>query len=158
MIDLRILREHPDRVRAAQTKRGASPDLVDTLLAADDQRRSSIAEFERLRAEQKSLGKQIAQAKGDDKQQLLARTKELSAAVKGAESAQHEAEAQFRELWAALPNIAADEAPAGGEDDFAVLEHVGTPRDFASEGFEPKDHLELGELLGAIDVKRGAKV
>jgi seryl-tRNA synthetase len=158
VIDLRILREDPDRVRASQIKRGASPDVVDALLSADERRRSSIADYERLRAEQKSLGKQIPKAEGEEKQQLLVRTKELSSAVRTAEAAQGEAEAQFRELWAALPNVAADEAPAGGEDDFSVLEHVGTPRDFAAEGFEPKDHLELGRALGAIDVERGAKV
>jgi seryl-tRNA synthetase len=158
VIDLRILREDPDRVRAAQVKRGESPAIVDELLAADDRRRSSIADFERLRAEQKSLGKRIPAAVGEEKQSLLDRTKALSAAVKEAEAAQAAAEARFRDLWAAVPNLAADDAPAGGEDDYAVLEHVGTPRDFAAEGFTPKDHVELGELLGAIDVKRGAKV
>jgi seryl-tRNA synthetase len=158
VIDPRILREDPDRVRASQIKRGAAPDAVDALLAADERRRSSIAEFERLRAEQKTLGKQIAKAEGEEKQQLLAHTKELSSAVRTAESAQDEADAQFRELWAALPNVAAEEAPAGGEDDYSVLEHVGTPRDFAAAGFEPRDHLELGKALGAIDVERGAKV
>ena len=58
----------------------------------------------------------------------------------------------------AIPNPAAEEAPAGGEDDFVVLETVGTPRDFAAEGFEPRDHIELGKILGAIDIDRGAKV
>ncbi|MGH3384482.1 MAG: serine--tRNA ligase [Nocardioidaceae bacterium] len=158
MIDLRILRDDPDRVRAAQIKRGASPDAVDELLSADELRRSTIADFERLRAEQKALGKQIPQAQGEDRQVLLTRTKELSTAVKAAEATQGEADAAFRALWAALPNVAADEAPAGGEDDFVVLEHVGTPRDFSTEGFEPRDHMELGRMLGAIDIERGAKV
>lgn len=158
MIDLRILRDDPDRVRTSQIKRGASPDLVDALLSADGQRRSTIAEFERLRAEQKTLGKQIAKAQGEEKQDLLARTKELAAAVRTAEGRQDEAEEEFRSLWTSLPNIAAEEAPAGGEDDFNVLEHVGTVRDFGADGFEPKDHLELGKALGAIDVERGSKV
>jgi len=158
VIDLRILRDHPDRVRAAQSKRGAPPELVDRLLDADRRRRSSIADYERMRAEQKTLGKQIAQAQGEQKQDLLTRTKELSGAVKEAESAQAVAEQEFRELWLQLPNLAAEEAPAGGEEDYTVLEHVGTPRDFGAEGFEPRDHLELGRLLGAIDVERGAKV
>ncbi len=158
MIDLRILRDDPDRVRAAQTKRGAPPELVDRLLDADRRRRSAIADYERMRAEQKTLGKQIAQAKGEEKQSLLTRTKELSGAVKEAETAQTVADQEFRELWLQLPNLAAEEAPSGGEDDYAVLEHVGTPRDFEAEGFEPRDHLELGRMLGAIDVERGAKV
>jgi seryl-tRNA synthetase len=158
VIDPRVLRENPDRVRAAQARRGLSADVVDLAVAADERRRSSIAEFERLRAEQKSLGKKIPQAQGEEKQQLLARTKTLSADVKAAEAAQGEAEAAYRDLLMSIPNVASEEAPAGGEDDFVVLEHVGTPRDFAAEGFEPKDHVELGRILGAIDIDRGAKV
>jgi seryl-tRNA synthetase len=158
VIDPRLLREDPDRVREGQTKRGLSPDVVDEAIAADERRRSSIAEFEKLRAEQKALGKQIPRAEGDEKAELLARTRTLAAAVKEAEAAQAEAEQAYRALVMSIPNVAADEAPAGGEDDFVVLEHVGTPRDFAAEGFEPKDHVELGRTLGAIDTERGAKV
>jgi seryl-tRNA synthetase len=158
VIDLRTLRDDPDRVRAAQTKRGAPPELVDQVLRADERRRASISDYERLRAEQKTLGKQIPKAQGEEKQALLARTKELSGAVKEAENAQTLADSELRELWLRLPNIAAEEAPAGGEDDYTVLEHIGTPRDFAADGFEPRDHLELGRILGAIDVERGAKV
>jgi seryl-tRNA synthetase len=158
VIDLRILRDDPDRVRDGLTKRGASPEPVDRLLEADARRRSAIADFERLRAEQKTLGKQIPKAQGEEKQTLLARTKELSGAVKEAEAAQDAADGEFRGLWLQVPNIADPAAPAGGEDDYTVLEHVGAPRDFAAEGFEPRDHLELGRLLGAIDVERGAKV
>ncbi|HET6651352.1 MAG TPA: serine--tRNA ligase [Nocardioides sp.] len=158
MIDPRLLRDDPDRIRAAQTKRGLSADVVDRALAADEQRRSSIAEFERLRAEQKQLGAQIPKAQGDEKQQLLARTKDLAAAVKKAEQAQGEAEEAYRAAMTSIPNPAADEAPAGGEDNFVVLEEIGTPRDFAAEGFEPRDHIELGRMLGAIDLDRGAKV
>ena len=158
MIDPRLLRESPDRVREGQVKRGLSPDVVDETLAADERRRSSIADYERLRAEQKTLGKQIPKAQGEQKQELLARTKSLSTAVKEAEAAQTGAEQAYRELLMSIPNVAAPEAPAGGEDDFVVLEEVGVPRDFAEEGFEPKDHVELGRILGAIDVERGAKV
>jgi seryl-tRNA synthetase len=158
VIDPRLLREDPHRVREGQTKRGLSPHVVDEAIAADERRRSSIAEFEKLRAEQKALGKQIPRAEGDEKAELLARTRTLAAAVKEAEAAQAEAEQAYRALVMSIPNVAADEAPAGGEDDFVVLEHVGTPRDFAAEGFEPKDHVELGRTLGAIDTERGAKV
>ena len=158
MIDPRLLRDDPDLVRAAQTKRGLSADVVDDALAADERRRSTIVEFERLRAEQKSLGKQIPQAQGEEKQALLARTKTLSADVKKAEAAQTEAEEAYRSCLMAIPNPAAAEAPAGGEDDYVVLEEVGTPRDFEAEGFEPRDHVELGKILGAIDIDRGAKV
>jgi seryl-tRNA synthetase len=161
VIDPRLLREDPDRVRDGQVKRGLSPDVVEQALAADERRRAAIAEFEGLRAEQKTLGKQIAGlkgAQGEEKQELLTRTKSLAAAVKEAEAAQGEAEKAFRDLLRSIPNVAAAEAPAGGEDDFVVMEHVGEPRDFAAEGFEPRDHIELGRMLGAIDVDRGAKV
>ena len=158
MIDARLLRDDPESLREAQRRRGADPALIDELVVADERRRSSIVAFEALRGEQKSMGKQVATAQGEEKQQLLARTKELSAQVKDAEAEQGEAAAAFTALLKALPNPASADAPEGGEDDFVVLETVGTPRDFAAEGFEPRDHLELGELLGAIDVERGAKV
>jgi seryl-tRNA synthetase len=158
MIDPRILRDDPDRVRAAQAKRGLSDEVVDRALAADAERRRAIADFEAKRGEQKQLGKRIPQAQGEEKQELLARTKTLSAEVKDAEAAQAAAEQEWHDALASIPNLAAEEAPAGGEDDYVVLEHVGTPRDFAAEGFEPRDHVELGRLLGAIDLERGAKV
>jgi len=158
VIDAKLLRENPDVVRAALTKRGESTDLVDQILVADSERRSSISAFEALRAEQKGLGKQVAQAKGDERAALLERTKTLSAEVKANEAAANEAERRFDDLSRALPNLVSDDAPVGGEDDYVVVEEIGKPRDFAAEGFEPRDHLELGELLGAIDMERGAKI
>ena len=158
MIDPRLLRDDPDSLRAAQRRRGEPAELVDDLVAADERRRTSIAAFESVRSEQKNIGKQIAQADGEEKQALLAQTKSLSAQVKEAEAAQNEAAEAFDALLRALPNPASEEAPEGGEDDFEVLDVVGTPRDFAAEGFEPRDHIELGQLLGAIDTERGAKV
>ncbi len=155
MIDPRLLREHPDRVREGQTKRGLPTDVVDRALVADEERRSAIVEFERLRSEQKQIGKQIAAEKGAGKQALLDRARSLASEVKKAEATQATAEEAYREALKAIPNVAAEEAPAGGEDDFVVLEEVGTPRQF---DFEPRDHVELGRLLGAIDVDRGAKV
>jgi seryl-tRNA synthetase len=159
VIDPRLLRDDPERIRAAQTKRGLSADVVDVALAADTQRRTAIADFERLRAEQKQMGKQVAAAsrgaQGDQKQALLERTKALAAEVKKAEALQVEAEERYRAAMMDIPNPAADEAPAGGEEDFVVLEEVGTPREF---DFEPRDHVELGRMLGAIDLDRGAKV
>ena len=155
MIDPRILRDDPDRVRAAQAKRGLSADVVDRALAADGARRRAIADFEARRAEQKQRGKDVARARGDEKQALLAEVKELAAEVKRLESAQVEAEEEWRAVLMEIPNLAADEAPAGGEDDFVVLETVGTPPEF---DFEPRDHVELGRMLGAIDIERGAKV
>ncbi|MDN4172079.1 serine--tRNA ligase [Nocardioides sp. SOB77] len=158
MIDPRILRDDPDRVRAAQAKRGLSDEVVDRALSADAARRAAISAFESRRAEQKQLGKQVAKAQGEEKAELLARTKALAAEVKEAEAAQAAAEEEWQAALMSMPNLAAPEAPEGGEDDFVVLEEVGTPRDFAAEGFEPRDHVELGRMLGAIDLERGAKV
>src|SRR3954454_15611505 len=155
MIDPRILRDDPDRVRAAQAKRGLSDEVVDRALAADTARRTAILEFEAKRGEQKQLGKLIPQAQGDEKQALLAQTKTLSAEVKAAEAAQNAAEEEWQAALLSIPALAADEAPAGGEDDFRLIEQVGTPVEF---DFEPRDHIELGKLLGAIDIERGAKV
>ncbi|MEV4440367.1 serine--tRNA ligase [Streptomyces sp. NPDC049577] len=158
MIDLRLLREDPDRVRASQRARGEDVDVVDALLSADERRRSSGVRFDELRSEQKALGKLIPKASGEEKAELLKKAGELAAAVKAADAEQDEAAAETQRLLLRIGNLVHPDVPRGGEDDFVVLETVGTPRDFAAEGFEPKDHLELGQALGAIDVERGAKV
>jgi seryl-tRNA synthetase len=158
VIDLRLLREDPDRVRASQRARGEDVALVDALLSADERRRASSHRFDELRAEQKQLGKLIPKAQGEEKASLLKKAGELSAAVKAADAEQNAAAEEAQRLLLQLGNVVHPDVPVGGEEDFTVLETIGTPRDFAAEGFEPKDHLELGELLGAIDVERGAKV
>ncbi|HZA05841.1 MAG TPA: serine--tRNA ligase [Propionibacteriaceae bacterium] len=158
MIDVRVLRTDPDRVRASQRARGESVALVDDLVAADQARRDAIAAYEELRAEQKDLGKQLARAQGEERTRLLVRTKELADLVKKADAAQGEVALAFDTMLRQIGNLVFPDVPPGGEDDYVVLDTVGTPRDFAAEGFTPRDHLELGALLGAIDVERGAKV
>ncbi|MFJ8667863.1 serine--tRNA ligase [Streptomyces sp. NPDC093600] len=158
MIDLRLLREDPDRVRASQRARGEDVELVDALLSADERRRSSGVRFDELRSEQKALGKLIPKATPEERAELLRKAEQLKADVKAAEAEQNEADETARALLLQLGNIVHADVPVGGEEDFVVLETHGTIRDFAAEGFEPKDHLELGEALGAIDVERGAKV
>ncbi|MFJ7157493.1 serine--tRNA ligase [Streptomyces sp. NPDC101118] len=158
MIDLRLLREDPDRVRASQRARGEDVELVDALLSADERRRSSGVRFDELRNEQKSLGKLIPKASPEERAELLKRAEQLKTDVKAAEAEQNEADEAAKRLLLQLGNVVHPDVPVGGEEDFTVLETHGTIRDFAAEGFEPKDHLELGEALGAIDVERGAKV
>jgi seryl-tRNA synthetase len=158
VLDLKLLRDDPDAVRRSQVARGEDPDLVDAAIAADEQRRASIVRFEELRAEQKAFGKLVAGSEGEQKQQLLSTTKELAGQVKDAEYAVRQAEERLRDVQLQLSNVVEPDAPVGTEDDFVVLEHSGTPRDFAAEGFEPRDHVDLGKMLGAIDVERGAKV
>lgn len=155
MIDLKVLRENPELVRESQRARGASVDLVDAAIDADQQRRSAIVEFERVRAEQNALSKNIGAATGDEKNELLAKAKDLAAAVKEADTRRAEAEAHADSVLGELANIADTRAPIGGEEDFVVLEEIGAPPQFP---FTPKDHVELGKILGAIDTERGAKV
>ena len=154
MIDLKLLRDDPDLLRASQRVRGESSEKVDTLLAADASRREAVARFEGLRAEQKQLGKQMPKATGDERAALLARTKTLSDDVKAAQTAVTAAEEALRAAQLAVPNLVEEGVPPGGEDDYVVLRQVGQRPDLD----DPRDHLELGEALRAIDVERGVKV
>jgi seryl-tRNA synthetase len=154
VIDLKLLRENPDAVRQSQTSRGEDPALVDTLLAADTARRTAISKGDSLRADQKAASKKVRAASADERPALLALAKGLADQVKAAEAAQAEAEAAFTAAHLAISNVIIDGVPAGGEQDFTLLDIVGEPT--AIE--DPKDHLELGEALGLIDMERGAKV
>ncbi|SMC97476.1 serine--tRNA ligase [Kibdelosporangium aridum] len=155
MIDLKTLREDPEAVRASQRARGEDEQLVDQLLSADERRRSSVSRADSLRAEQKQFGRQVGKAKGEEREALLAKGKEMAAEVKAAEAEQGEAEEAFVKLHRAIPNIVHPAAPEGGEDDYVVLKHVGEPKPF---DFEPADHLDLLTKLGGVDMERGAKV
>ncbi|MGP9784414.1 serine--tRNA ligase [Glutamicibacter sp. AOP12-B1-11] len=158
MIDLKMLTDNPDMYRASQRARGADEALIDQLIEADSARRETIATYERLRAEQNAFSKKVGAAKGEERAALLAEVKELAVAVKAAQASSDEAAATCTSLQRSIPNLIVDGIPAGGEDDFALVKTVGTPRDFAAEGFEPLDHLQIAEKLGAIDMERGAKV
>ena len=158
MIDLKQLREHPELFRASQKVRGEDAELVDKLLAADDLRRAAISEFESLRAKQNVLSKSVGAAKGEEKNALLESAKQLANEVKAADSKRAQAEEIANKLSLGIANLIDPAAPIGGEADFKVIEKIGTPRDFKAEGFEPKDHVELGKILKAIDTERGAKV
>ncbi|MDJ0359781.1 serine--tRNA ligase [Rhodococcus sp. H29-C3] len=155
MIDLKFLRENPDVVRASQRTRGEDPALVDVLLGADASRRAAVLAGDQLRAEQKALGKRVGKASAEERPALLAGSSELAAKVKAAEARQNEADAAVDSAQRALSNVVEEGAPAGGEDDFVLMETVGEIPTF---DFEPKDHLELGESLKLIDMERGAKV
>ncbi|MBZ4498592.1 serine--tRNA ligase [Dermacoccus sp. Tok2021] len=173
MIDIKLLRDNPDAVRASQRARGADESVVDQILELDSTRRSSLGEFEKVRAEQKQVSKSVgaamgalnkAKKSGDDAEvaRLQAdadKAREdataLSTRVKELEATADEAGAKFDELMRTVPNVVLDGVPAGGEDDFVTVKTVGEPAAF---DFEPKDHLEIGEKIGAIDMERGTKV
>jgi seryl-tRNA synthetase len=155
VIDPVLLRENPDAVRRSQEARGDSVQVVDEALQADIERRAAITAFEELRAEQNAFGKQVAQAPKEQKKELVAQAQELAGRVKEAQRAAGEAETRFSDVLRRIGNPIVEGVPAGGEDDFVVLKTVG---EIPAFDFEARDHLELGELLGAIDMARGAKV
>jgi len=155
VIDPQLLRENPDVVRKSQELRGSSVALVDDALLADVARREAIAAFESDRAEQNAFGKLVAAAPKDEKAALVAQAQQLAARVKAGQALVADADAGFTRIAGAIQNIVIDGVPAGGEDDFVTLKHVGEKPAF---DFEPLDHLALGEKLDAIDMARGAKV
>jgi len=155
VIDPQLLRDNPDLVRRSQEARGSSVDLVDAAVSADTNRRSTIGEYENLRAEQNAFGKTVAAAPKDEKKALVAKAQELSARVKAAQQVAADAEAEFTRIVGAIQNPIVDGVPSGGEENFITLREVGEKATF---DFEPRDHAELGELLGAIDIARGTKV
>ena len=155
VIDPQLLRDNPDAIRRSQQARGASVSLVDDALAVDATRRSAIGEYENLRAEQNAFGKTVAAAPKDEKAALVATAQKLAGRVKGAQQAAADAESEFTRIVGSIANPIIDGVPSGGEENFVTLREVGTKAVF---DFEPRDHVELGELLGAIDITRGTKV
>ena len=155
MIDLKLLREHPDVVRASQRRRGADEALVDAALELDVARRAATARAESLRAEQKAAGRGVSAASGEERAALLERGRALAGEAKEAAAALEALAADTDAALRALPNVVEPGVPAGGEDDYVVLREVGA---VAQRDFPARDHLELGQGLRAIDTERGAKV
>jgi seryl-tRNA synthetase len=155
VIDPQLLRDNPDVIKASQEARGASIAVVDEAVAADAARRGAITSFEALRAEQNAFGKTVAKAPKDEKAALVQQAQALAAQVKQAQAAVTAAEDTFNTVVRAIPNVVLPDVPKGGEDDFVTLRTVGAKPEF---DFEPKDHADLGEHLGIIDIPRGVKV
>ena len=155
MIDPQLLRDSPDVVKASLRTRGADESLVDDALDADAARREAIAAFENLRAQQNAIGKDVAKASGVEKETLLATVKELAQQVKDASARVSEAEENSVRVLGALPNLVLEGVPAGGEENFVTLREVGDVPVIAGD---LRDHLELGEALGILDMERGVKV
>jgi seryl-tRNA synthetase len=154
VIDTRLLRDDPDRVRRSQRTRGDDESVVDVALAADTARREAIGRAEALRGEQKSLGRGVSSVAGAERDALLAKLADLAAAVKAAEAAESLAQSEFDAAMRRIDNVVEDGAPAGGEDDYVVLRSAEPP----SFDFPVRDHVEIGEALSAIDTDRGGKV
>ena len=170
MIDPALLRESPDVLRESQRRRGEDVALIDTLIDLDARRRTAQQAFDEVRNQQKQLGKRIGPLQGRVKsdpedaaaraelEELMATAARLADDVKATDAEASRLAAELDAAWLAVSNVVDDRSPVGGEEDFAVLEVIGTPRDFDAEGFTARDHIELGELLGAIDIERAAKV
>jgi seryl-tRNA synthetase len=155
VIDLNLLRESPEAIKASQRARGRDEKLVDQAVELDAKRRKALADFESMRAEQNAHSKLVATAPKDEKASLVAEAGALSAKVKAAnEMAGSAAEELDRVIWQ-IENVVLDGVPAGGEADYVVIREVGKKLSF---DFEPKDHVALGESLDVIDMERGAKI
>ncbi len=170
MIDPNLLRESPEVLRESQRRRGEDVAIIDTLLDLDARRRAAQQAFDEVRAEQKQLSKRIGPLQGRVKRDpddgdakaelddLMSTATGLADKVKAADAHASALAAELDAAWLEVSNVVDDRAPVGGEEDFTVLELVGEPRNFDAEGFAARDHVELGELLGAIDIERAAKV
>jgi seryl-tRNA synthetase len=155
MIDLRALREAPDDFRGSQQARGEDPATVDRALAADERRRAAVTRADALRAEANLASKAIQSAAAGDRPAMIERAKQLKEEVKAAEVEETEADVELRAAAYAISNLVEPEAPVGGEADSVVIETVG---EVPTYDFDVRDHVEIGEALGAIDFQRGAKV
>jgi seryl-tRNA synthetase len=154
VIDLRLLRDDPELFRASQRLRGADPGAIDALLAADDRRRASVSHADALRAEQKALSRKVGQAAPAEREGLLAHAKQLASDVKEAEADEEAASDAVRRAQLDMANLVEDGVPPGGVDDFVELARHGEPPRLEA----PRDHVEIGAALRAIDTERGAKV
>ena len=155
MIDLNLLRENTEAIKASQRARGRDEKIVDQAVELDAKRRKALADFESLRAEQNAHSKLVSTAPKDQKAGLVAEAGALSAKVKAAnELAGSAAEELDRVIWQ-IENVVLEGVPVGGEADYVVIKEVGNKPFF---DFEPKDHVALGESLDVIDMERGAKI
>jgi seryl-tRNA synthetase len=155
VIDLNLLRENPEAIKASQRARGADIALVDRALELDSQRRQSLNDFEKLRAEQNAHGKLVATAPKEQKAELVAQAQDLAARVKAADAEANRAQEELNNVLFKIENVVIEDVPAGGEENFVVIKEVGHKREFS---FTPKEHSDLGEQLDIIDIARGAKI
>ena len=155
MIDLNLLRENPNLVRASQAARGKDQGLVDLAITLDTQKRAALLEYETLRAQQNAHGKLVAAAPKDEKAALIAQGQQMAADVKALEASANLADTELMLVLNKIENVIIEGVPAGGEDDFILVREVGTKPSF---DFTPKDHAQLGVDLDVIDIERGVKI
>ena len=155
MIDLNLLRENPDAIKASQRARGNDESIVDDAVKADATWRKALQEYESLRAEQNAAAKQVGAASKEERPALIQAGQLLAERVKAALEIANAAEVHLNDVIWKIENVVVEGVPTGGEENFVVLKEVGTKPTF---DFEPRDHVALGELLDIIDIERGVKV
>ena len=155
MIDLTLLRENPDLVRASQVARGKDVGLVELALELDSKKRTALQEYEALRAQQNAHGKLVASAPKEEKAALIAQGQQMAQDVKDLDARASSAENELMLVINQIENIILDGVPSGGEEDFVLVKEVGQKPTFS---FTPKDHSELGTSLDVIDIERGVKI
>ena len=155
MIDVNLLRENPEAIKASQSARGVSVDLVDQAQEADKVWRKALSDYETLRAEQNAKSKLVATAPKEEKVALIAEGQALAIKVKEAESLATEKEKELSEIVWKIENVVIEGVPVGGEDDYVVIREEGTKPSFS---FKAQDHVALGESLDLIDIERGTKI
>lgn len=155
MIDLNLLRENPEAIKASQRARGRDEAIIDKALELDIKKRKALAEYESLRAEQNAQSKLVANAPKEEKTKLVAAASELATKVKAANEQSNSANEDLEKVLFEIENVVLEGVPAGGEADYVVVKEVGTKPTFS---FQPRDHVALGESLDIIDMERGAKI
>ena len=155
VVDLKLLREHPEVFRSALRRRQADPALVDRVLDADSRRRDLIQKVEALRAAQNRASEEISRLSGREREARLAETRKMAADFKAASPELQAAEAAVHDLLLRIPNLPHPSVPDGGAEASVTLRTVGTPPEFS---FPPRDHVALGALLDILDVERSARV
>ncbi len=157
MLDLKLIRSDPERVKAALARRGAG-EQVDELLALDARRRELLPQIENAQAERKTLSKQIGEAKqrGEEAGEQMAAVQSLKEQIEAGRAELEKVEAELEKVATALPNLPDPDAPDGmTEEDAVVMREEGERPSF---DFEPRDHLEIGTELGLLDMEAGARV
>jgi seryl-tRNA synthetase len=155
MIDLAVLRESPDALRDDLRRRHVDIN-VDELVDLDERRRAVRSEAEQVRAQQKLAGKEISGLDGEARQEAIADAGQLAEGYKRLLTEADELDEEFQGLWINVPNLAHPSAPDGTtEEDAVEVSRWGTPPAFE---FQVRDHQDLGESLGIIDVERGVRL
>ncbi|MCS7232605.1 MAG: serine--tRNA ligase [Synergistetes bacterium] len=157
MLDLRLIRKDPDRVRLALKNRGYSFP-IDELLKKDEEWRAVLSETQVLKEKRNEVSKEVAvmKARGEDPTSLISQMKEVADKIKELEKKALSLEEEIKNMLVLIPNIPHESVPVGsGEEGNIEVRRWGEPRNFH---FEPKPHWEIGEKLDILDFERGTKL